>query len=144
MHTLDEWQHHLLGAHHSFEILTDHKNLEFFCKPQALSHCQACWQQVLQEYDFTLSHHPGKSNPANLLSWCPDFSTGVEYDNSQQVFLPEHLFDTSCLHIVQTTLSISNKSVELPSALPLLHLESIETTIYKNQYKHKQYVKEGL
>ena len=89
MHALNEWQHHLLGAHHPFEVLTDHKNLEFFHKPQDLSWCQAHWQQILQEYDFSLSHRPGKSNPADPLSQRPDFVKGVESNNSQQILLPD-------------------------------------------------------
>ena len=38
---LTKWRHYLLDASHPVEILTDHKNLEFFRKPQDLSHCQA-------------------------------------------------------------------------------------------------------
>ena len=38
---LTEWRHYLLDATHPVEILTDHKNLEFFCKPQDLSRRQA-------------------------------------------------------------------------------------------------------
>ena len=35
---LKEWCQYLLDAKHSFTILTDHKNLEYFTKPQDLSH----------------------------------------------------------------------------------------------------------
>ena len=45
--TLTEWRHYLLDASHPMEILTDHKNLEFFHKPQDLSYHQAWWQQIL-------------------------------------------------------------------------------------------------
>ena len=40
---LTEWRHYLLDATHPVEILTDHKNLEFFRKPQDLSRRQARW-----------------------------------------------------------------------------------------------------
>ena len=40
---LTEWRHYLLNTSHPMEILTDHKNLEFFCKPQDLSCHQAQW-----------------------------------------------------------------------------------------------------
>ena len=45
--TLTGWRHYLLDASHPMEILTDHKNLEFFHKPQDLSRHQAQWQQIL-------------------------------------------------------------------------------------------------
>ena len=34
---LKEWHQYLLDAHEPFTILTDHKNLEYFTKPQDLS-----------------------------------------------------------------------------------------------------------
>ena len=34
---LKEWRQYLLDAHEPFTILTDHKNLEYFTKPQDLS-----------------------------------------------------------------------------------------------------------
>ena len=39
--TLKEWHQYFLDAKHPFMILTDHKNLEYFMKPQDLSCRQA-------------------------------------------------------------------------------------------------------
>ena len=89
---LIEWRHYLLDASHPVEILTDHKNLEFFCKPQDLSCHQARWQQILQEYHLVISHHSGKTNSADPLSKRPDFEKGVELDNKSQTLLPNTLF----------------------------------------------------
>ena len=89
---LTKWRHYLLDASHPVEILTDHKNLEFFCKPQDLSHHQAQWQQILQEYHLVISHHSGKTNPADPLSRRPDFEKGVELDNKSQTLLSDTLF----------------------------------------------------
>ena len=44
---LKEWCQYLLDAKHPFMILTDHKNLEYFTKPQDLSRRQARWNQIL-------------------------------------------------------------------------------------------------
>ena len=66
--TLKEWCQYLLDAKHPFMILIDHKNLEYFMKPQDLSHQQARWNQILQEYHYIIQHHPGKTNPADPLS----------------------------------------------------------------------------
>ena len=51
---LKEWCQYLLDAKHPFIILTDHKNLEYFTKPQDLSHQQACWNQILQKYHYNI------------------------------------------------------------------------------------------
>ena len=66
--TLKEWCRYLLDAKHPFMILMDHKNLEYFTKPQDLSHQQACKNQTLQEYHYIIKHHPGKTNPPDPLS----------------------------------------------------------------------------
>ena len=34
IHTLDHWQHYLQGTNHPVMLLTDHKNLTYFCQPQ--------------------------------------------------------------------------------------------------------------
>ena len=76
--TLKEWCQYLLDAKHPFTILMDHKNLEYFTKSQDLSHWQAHWNQILQEYHYVIQHCPRKTNPANPLSQRPDFEKGVK------------------------------------------------------------------
>ena len=34
---LDHWQHYLQGTEHPVTLLTDYKNLTYFCQPQKLS-----------------------------------------------------------------------------------------------------------
>src|SRR5882757_8617156 len=59
----------LLGAQQKFLIQSDHKNLTYFKSPQKISARQARWHEFLQDYNFELTHIPGKSNMiANLLS----------------------------------------------------------------------------
>ena len=60
MEALAEWRHLLLGARQTFEIWTDHHNLQYFHQPQKLNWHQACW---LADYDYTLHHKPGKQKP---------------------------------------------------------------------------------
>ena len=52
MDSLADWRQYLLGAKCTFEIWTDHQNLQYFRKPQKLNRRQARWQTELQEYDF--------------------------------------------------------------------------------------------
>ena len=40
---LEEWRHFLEGTPEKFKILTDHKNLAYFCSAQHLNCCQARW-----------------------------------------------------------------------------------------------------
>ena len=82
-----KWHQYLLDAKHLFTILMDHKNLEYFMKPQDLSYWQACWNQILQEYHYIIQHHLGKTNLADPLSWRPDFEKGVT-NNTQIQILP--------------------------------------------------------
>jgi hypothetical protein len=44
---LEEWRHYLEGARHPVEILTDHKNLEYFRVAQKLNRRQARWMLYL-------------------------------------------------------------------------------------------------
>ena len=37
IHALDHWRHYLQGTKHSVTLLTNHKNLTYFCQPQTLS-----------------------------------------------------------------------------------------------------------
>ena len=82
----------LLGAQCKFLIRTDHQNLKYFKSPQNITSRQARWQEFLQDYDFEITHLPGKSNTiADLLSRRKDFEGGVN-PNKQVTLLPEHLF----------------------------------------------------
>ncbi|EKM48439.1 uncharacterized protein PHACADRAFT_58702, partial [Phanerochaete carnosa HHB-10118-sp] len=91
MTSLDEWRQYLMGAIHPFEIWTDHKNLEYFRKPQKLNQGQARWVTELAEYQYSLHHKPSKSNgKADGLSRQKRHNAGKE-DNSDIILLkPEH------------------------------------------------------
>ncbi|KAH9244117.1 hypothetical protein BASA81_018514 [Batrachochytrium salamandrivorans] len=56
------WRHFLQGGHHPVTVLCDHKNLEYFMTTKKLTRRQARWSLELSEYDFTLTHRPGKLN----------------------------------------------------------------------------------
>lgn len=59
IHALEEWRHFLEGARHSFEIWSDHKNLEYFYTAQKLNWRQAQWSLYLLHFDCSLHHQPG-------------------------------------------------------------------------------------
>jgi len=83
---LQEWRHFLEGAKHTFEILTDHKNLQYFMTAKNLNRRQARWSLVLARYDFTLTHRPGRRmGKPDALSRRPDH--GLEDGDNQGVTL---------------------------------------------------------
>jgi len=60
-------------AKFKFEILTNHKNLEYFMKAQKLNQRKARWALYLSRFNFTLRHVPGtKMGKADKLSRRPD------------------------------------------------------------------------
>ena len=71
--SLDEWRHYLEGTKHTFQIWTDHKNLEYFMTAKKLNRRQARWSLFLSRFDFSLHHRPGKSSgKPDALSRRPD------------------------------------------------------------------------
>jgi hypothetical protein len=65
---LGEWDADLRSVE-SFQIRTDHKNLEYFMSVQKLTERQMRWSLILSKYNFTISYIKGKDNPmADALS----------------------------------------------------------------------------
>jgi hypothetical protein len=81
-----------MDASETFEIFTDHQNLEYFRKPQKLNRRQARWIMELSQFDFTLHHRPGALNcKADLLSRHADHNQGKD-DNKDVVLLKPEFF----------------------------------------------------
>jgi len=54
------WQHYLEGSSKPVDVVTDHKNLEYFATTKLLSHHQACWSEFLHQFNMIICFHPGK------------------------------------------------------------------------------------
>lgn len=89
---LVQWRHYLEGLPEKFEIITDHKNLEYWKDPQNLSRRQARWARYLTRFDFFLTHRPGKQHGApDGLSRRADHFVSDSHDNQDvTVLTPEH------------------------------------------------------
>ncbi|KAK3525810.1 hypothetical protein QTP70_010318 [Hemibagrus guttatus] len=59
---LEEWRHWLEGARHPFQILTDHRNLEYLRGAKRLNPRQARWALFFTRFQFTVSYRPGSKN----------------------------------------------------------------------------------
>ena len=54
------WRHYLYGSR--FEVFSDHKGLQYLFDQKELNMRQRRWLELLKDYDFELSYHPGKAN----------------------------------------------------------------------------------
>jgi hypothetical protein len=78
VYALRKWRHYLLGR--PVTILTDHKALEYFATQPHLNERQARWSGLLAEFDYRISHRPGKQNQvADALSRRPDHALAAVY-----------------------------------------------------------------
>ena len=88
------WRHFLQGGRHQITVLCDHKNLEYFMSTKKLTRRQARWSLELAEFDFILTHRPGRLNgKADLLSRRPDYKIDDEKQNLLQLIKPEQVMD---------------------------------------------------
>jgi RNase H-like domain found in reverse transcriptase len=59
---LQHWRHWLEGTAIPLDIITDHKNLEYFTKPHILNRRQLQWMDLLKHYNYTIGYRPGHQN----------------------------------------------------------------------------------
>ena len=54
------WRHYLEGPTLPVDVITDHKNLEYFSTTKLLTRRQARWSEYLSAFNFVLRFRPGK------------------------------------------------------------------------------------
>src|ERR1700679_3419547 len=54
------WRHYLEGTNVPIDVVTDHKNLEYFCTTQILSRRQARWSTFLSAFNMVICFWPGR------------------------------------------------------------------------------------
>jgi len=54
------WRHYLEGSAHTINIVTDHKNLEYFSTTKVLTQRQARWSEFLSAFNLLIRFRPGK------------------------------------------------------------------------------------
>jgi hypothetical protein len=99
------WHHYLEGSRHRIDVVTDHKNLEYFSTTKMLSCRQAHWSEYLSAFHFTIRFRPGKLGAKpDALTRHPDvYPKGGEKDyssinpqNYRPVFSKEQLTASLC------------------------------------------------
>ncbi|KAK3542049.1 hypothetical protein QTP86_011349 [Hemibagrus guttatus] len=64
---LEEWRHWLEGARHPFQVLTDHRNLEYLRGAKRLNPRQARWALFFTRFVFTFESANDPSKPEPIL-----------------------------------------------------------------------------
>ena len=54
------WRHYLEGTPTPIDVITDHKNLEYFSTTKVLTWWQACWSEFLSQFNLVIRFCPGK------------------------------------------------------------------------------------
>ena len=54
------WRHYLESPHHAIDVITNHKNLEYFSSTKVLTRRQARWSEYLSAFNMVIRFRPGK------------------------------------------------------------------------------------
>jgi len=70
----ETWRHHLEGSRFPVQVITDHKNLLYFKKPQHLNQRQIRWSLFLSKFDYRIAYRSGANGgKPDALSRRPDY-----------------------------------------------------------------------
>jgi len=54
------WRHYLESPQHTIDVVTDHKNLEYFSMTKSLTRRQARWSEYLSAFNMVICFRPGR------------------------------------------------------------------------------------
>jgi len=113
VHAFEEWRPHLVGSSHPVQVLSDHKNLEYFMSTKLLNRRQARWSELLFCFDFRIVYRPGKAGgkPDALTRRSGDLPK--EGDErllaNQQAVLKPHNVTGLALHALDNRLGLDDR-----------------------------------
>ena len=55
-----KWRHYLEGTAIPVDVITDHKNLTYFCSSKTLTRRQARWSEFLSQFNLIIKFRPGR------------------------------------------------------------------------------------
>ena len=94
---LEDWQHFLEGI--EFEVVTDHKNIEWWATMRDLNRRQARWSLYLSRFNFKVTYKKGESMQADALSRFSKDHVSDREDNQQvRVLGPQHFQTVAAAH----------------------------------------------
>jgi reverse transcriptase-like protein/integrase-like protein len=102
--SLEEWRPELQGTQEPFEIITDHKNLEYFMTTKALNQRQVRWSEFLSGFNFRIVYRPGNKavRPDALSRKREHYPSKANMSderlkNRERVLLPADRFESAAL-----------------------------------------------
>jgi hypothetical protein len=129
---LEDWRHYHEGI--SFEIVTDHKNIEWWASMRDLNRQQARWTLYLSHFSFKITYRKGELMQADALSRFSKDQVSDKEDNCQiQVLKPEHFVKATKAHFVPEVDSLGDRIcwASLREAEVIKGLKSIDKTAPK-------------
>lgn len=112
--SFEEWRPELESTATPIQVLTDHRNLEYFMSTKLLNRRQARWSEFLSRFNFKIVYRPGKSGGK------PDALTRRSGDLPQEG-------DERLLHQSQTILKRENLDLEPLTNPDLLTIKATVT-----------------
>jgi transposase InsO family protein len=94
----EQWRPELEGSTFPIQVLTDHKNLQYFMTTKQLTHRQTRWAEYLSRFDFKITYRPGKQGqkPDALTRRTQDLpanSSDERIANRLRILLPPERFE---------------------------------------------------
>jgi RNase H-like domain found in reverse transcriptase/Integrase zinc binding domain len=94
----EEWRGELEGTEDPIEVITDHRNLEYYMSTKKLTRRQARWAEFLSQFHFEIKWRPGKdtTKPDALTRRSQDLPSDVSdprIQHQSQVVLKPHTLD---------------------------------------------------
>ena len=119
--SLEEWRPELQGTPEAFEIITDHKNLQYFTTTKALNQRQVRWSEFLSQFNFRIVYRPGSqaARPDALSRKPEDRPARADPDddrikNRERCILPEDVFDSAALADLMREIDKQDELVAAP------------------------------
>ena len=136
---LEEWRPELAGVQDSFEIITDHKNLQTFLTAKQLNQRQVRWSEFLSQYNFIITYRPGlNAIIPDTLSRLPGLQPKDDSDerlrNRFRALIPEHKVHPDLLH------NLLNKDENIDHLSTISHETSLSQAI-SQAYKQSEIAK---
>ena len=89
--TIEDWRHYLERAKEHFEILSDHKNLQYFLTSKKLNRRQAQWCLFISRFNFLMTYRKGAlSMKVDLLLRQSDHDQGENNNENIMLLKPEY------------------------------------------------------
>jgi hypothetical protein len=88
-----EWRPELEGALHPIQVLSDHKNLEYFMLTKLLNHRQTCWAEYLSRFNFKIVYCPRKAGGKRDAGDLPEGGDECLVEQQKAVLKPHNLPD---------------------------------------------------